>query len=70
MAKKPKTEKPTRMLTCIVSGKQFPYKGYGRPPLYCPEIKAKIVAEQRKAARQKVAAKRAAEKAAKLKQAA
>ncbi len=62
-----KAEKTTREYKCIVTGKPIQYNGKGRPPLYCPEVKAERVAAQRKAARNKQAAKRkAAKEAAKL----
>ena len=57
MAKtKTKTEGP-RILTCERTGVKFEYKGYGRPPKYCPAEAEKVRKEQR-AASQK--AKRAA----------
>lgn len=39
------------MCVCAVTGREFKYLGYGRPPKYHPEEKAKIVKAQRKAAR-------------------
>ena len=53
-------EKAKRILVCVESGKSFEYVGHGRPPLYCPEVKAERLKKQRANARNKASQKRRA----------
>lgn len=63
MAKaKEKVEKGARVLICSVSGVEFTYSGRGRPPKYCPEVKAKLLKQQQDKAREKQASKKKASK--------
>lgn len=55
MAKSKK--KVPEILVCERSGREFPYRGHGRPPKYHPEIKKEMDRERRAAA---YAAKQAA----------
>jgi len=43
-------KKTPGMLICERSGVEFAYKGYGRPPKYCPAVKAEMDRERRAAA--------------------
>jgi len=42
-----------RILKCKRTGREFAYRGHGRPPLYHPDIVESVRAEQRKASAQK-----------------
>jgi hypothetical protein len=48
VARKAKTNAP-RILICEVSGREFEYLGFGRPPRFHPDV-AKDRAKQRRAA--------------------
>lgn len=48
MARKPTTNQP-RILTCEESGREFEYRGFGRPPKFHPDV-AKERAKRRRAA--------------------
>lgn len=54
----------TRMLKCADTGKLFPYKGYGRPPKFHPDVAKARQTEQRKRAQIKAKAAKKARKAA------
>lgn len=49
MARQRNGEGVPRMITCEISGAQFEYMGYGRPPKYHPDV-AKDVARKRRMA--------------------
>lgn len=56
---KQKTPKEPRYLTCEETGKQFLYRGVGRPPRFCPEVAERKNKERRaKAQSDKRAAKK------------
>lgn len=56
--------KETRMLKCEEMGKLFAYKGYGRPPKFCPDVAKARQVEQRKRAQTKAKAAKTLRKAA------
>lgn len=64
MAASKKTKGKPRTVYCVVTGKPIEYCGFGRPPKYHPDVKAQMLAEQRKKARANQKAKRTAERRA------
>ena len=39
----------TRTIVCAISGKKFEYLGFGRPPLFHPDVRKQRDADMRKA---------------------
>lgn len=57
--------KEIKMLICQATKEKFPYRGYGRPPLYCPAEAKRRQAQQRKNAQEKLKKAKKAAKALK-----
>jgi hypothetical protein len=53
------------ILVCSITGEEFEYRGYGRPPKYSPAARDEIVRQQREKARARAKAKRHAAKSEK-----